>query len=348
MNRYQRQIILPQIGENGQHKLAESRVLVIGAGGLGCALLPYLAASGVGKLGIVDGDRIEESNLHRQVLYTAKDVGRFKAKIAKERLEQQNPDCAIQITNEFLSGKNALELFADFDVIVDATDRIGARYLINDAAVLTQKPVVYGSIHRFEGQVSVFNYQNGPTYRCLFPQAVEAPSCAEAGVLGTAVGLIGMLQAQEVMKIILGTGRVLSGELLIYNCLNATQERFQFTKKEAPQITEAFYKEKHLKEEIQTLNFHPKLLEMGIFIDVRQPEEQPRLNMPSLIEIPLGELETARQQLDQDETFYVFCQSGKRAKVAVEQMRNWGFTRVTALQEGARELSNALRKSQVD
>ncbi|MEC8884320.1 MAG: HesA/MoeB/ThiF family protein, partial [Bacteroidota bacterium] len=206
MNHYQRQIILPQVGEQGQQKIAEARVLVIGAGGLGCALLPYLAAAGVGHLGIIDGDRIEESNLHRQILYTPERLGAFKVEQAKQVLQKQQPHCTITSYTEYLSGTNALELFDQYNIIVDATDRIDVRYLINDAAVLTSKPVVYGSIHRFEGQVSVFNYNDGPTYRCLFPKAVEVPSCAEAGVLGTSVGIIGMLQAAEVMKIILQTG----------------------------------------------------------------------------------------------------------------------------------------------
>ena len=153
MNHYQRQIILPQVGEQGQQKIAEARVLVIGAGGLGCALLPYLAAAGVGHLGIIDGDRIEESNLHRQILYTPEHLGAFKVEQAKQVLQKQQPQCTITSYPEYLSGKNALELFDQYNIIVDATDRIDVRYLINDAAVLTSKPVVYGSIHRFEGQV---------------------------------------------------------------------------------------------------------------------------------------------------------------------------------------------------
>ena len=347
MNRYKRQIILPQLGECGQQKLAKSRVLVIGAGGLGCALLPYLAASGIGAIGIIDGDKIEESNLHRQVLYTANDIDKSKVEIAKIRLEQQNPDCVVKVFPEYLNGHNALNFFSDYDILVDATDRIKVRYLINDAAVLTHKPVVYGSIHRFEGQVSVFNFENGPTYRCLFPKAVEAPSCAEAGVLGTAVGLIGLLQAQEVIKIILNQGNVLSGQLLIYNCLSANQESFQFTKKNEPEITQEFYNNEHLKENFQSLNFQQNMLRAGVFLDVREKQEQPRLPIDGLIEIPLNKLKENWQLLNPEETHYIFCQSGKRALAAAEYLSKSGIVKVIPLKTGAPEIAESVKQLQL-
>ncbi|MFI8378287.1 ThiF family adenylyltransferase [Leeuwenhoekiella sp. NPDC079379] len=338
MNRYQRQIVLPQIGESGQKKLANARVLVIGAGGLGCSLLPYLAASGIGKIGIVDGDKIEESNLHRQILYTPESIGDFKVNAAKVFLNKQQPDAQITSYPEYLNGSNALTVFKDYDILVDATDRIAVRYLISDAAVLTGKPVVYGSIHRFEGQVSVFNYKNGPTYRCLFPKATEAPSCAEAGVLGSSVGFVGMLQAQEVMKMILGIGDVLSGELLIYNTLTASQQKFQFKKNETIAITNSFYQKAHLKSEIKTESFHRGMLKSGVFIDVRELNEQPRLDIQNLKEIPLSQLEKQLKNLDKTSYYYLFCQSGKRAQLAAEQLKNLGIINSFAIKEGAEQL----------
>ncbi|MGO4911127.1 ThiF family adenylyltransferase [Leeuwenhoekiella sp. W20_SRS_FM14] len=338
MSRYQRQIILPQIGESGQQRLANARVLVIGAGGLGCALLPYLTASGIGTLGIVDGDRIEESNLHRQILYTPDAVGKFKVDATQDFLNKQQPDAQINSYPEYLKGSNAVSLFKNYDIIVDATDRIDVRYLINDAAVLTGKPFVYGSIHRFEGQVSVFNYKNGPTYRCLFPKATEVPSCAEAGVLGTSVGVIGMLQAQEVIKMILEIGDVLSGELLINNTLTASQQKFQFKKNETIVITHTFYQETHLKPKIKTESFNREMLKSGVFIDVREWNEQPRLDIQNLKEIPLSELEEQSDELDKTGTYYLFCQSGKRAQLAAELLKNLGFLNSCAIEEGAEDL----------
>ena len=338
MSKYQRQIILPQIGRSGQQKLANASVLVIGAGGLGCALLPYLTASGIGTLGIVDDDRIEESNLHRQILYTPDAVGKFKVDAAKAFLKKQQPDAQIITYSEYLNGSNAVSLFKNYDIIVDATDRIDVRYLINDAAVLSGKPFVYGSIHRFEGQVSVFNYKNGPTYRCLFPKATEVPSCAEAGVLGTSVGVIGMLQAQEVMKMILEIGDVLSGELLIYNTLTASQQKFQFTKNETISITHLFYQETHQKPKIKTESFNSEMLKSGVFVDVRELNEQPRLDIQNLKEIPLSELEKQSEELDKTGKYYLFCQSGKRAQLAAELLKNMGFVNSCAIKEGAEDL----------
>ena len=347
MNRYQRQIILPQLEENGQQKLADARVLVIGAGGLGCALLPYLNASGVGTIGIIDGDTIEESNLHRQILYSPETIGLYKVDVAKNFLQNQNPDSKIKVYPKYLDGKNAISLFEEYDLIVDATDRIGVRYLINDAAVLTEKPVIYGSIHRFEGQISVFNYKNGPTYRCLFPKATETPSCAEAGVLGTSVGFIGMLQAQEVMKMILGIGNVLSGKLLMYNTLTATQHEFEFRKNENLKITEDFYKKAHCKPDLKALSFKSEMLEKGVFIDVRELEEQPRIQKSNLLTIPVSLLKEKNEILDKHESYYVFCQSGKRALSAVKLLNELGFKNAKALKEGAIQLKKKLWEKEI-
>jgi sulfur-carrier protein adenylyltransferase/sulfurtransferase len=195
--RYNRQIILSEIGEVGQQKLLKSKVLVVGAGGLGAAVLPYLAAAGVGEIGIVDDDVIEISNLHRQVIYKSSAVGKYKADESKLMIAELNPLIKVNAISEKLSGKNAISLFEKYDIIVDATDNIEIKYLINDACLVKDKPMVYGSVFRFQGQVSVFNYQNGPTYRCLFPdENTQSLNCEDAGVIGISVGIIGMLQAK--------------------------------------------------------------------------------------------------------------------------------------------------------
>ena len=347
MNKYQRQTILPQVGINGQQKLAEARVLIVGAGGLGCALLPYLAAAGIGNLGIIDGDQVEESNLHRQILYTPKNIGEYKAEAAKAFLKAQQPELHCTAYAEYLSGENVLGLFKNYDIIIDATDRIEVRYLINDAAIITNKPVVYGSIHRFEGQVSVFNYINGPTYRCLFPKAVEVASCEEAGVLGTSVGLIGMLQAAEVLKIILETGNVLSGELLVYNTLTATQDRFKFKKNENIQITQESFNAAHKNNDSPKVSFSIDLLVNGILVDVRTKEEQPKIANASVLEIPLQELNYKVQDFESSKDYYFFCQSGARALQAVQLLKKHKHINAKALTEGAAQLQKLIATASV-
>ena len=223
MSRYSRHIILSEIGQEGQNKLSKAKVLVIGAGGLGCPVLQYLTAAGIGCIGIVDFDIVEISNLQRQVLFGTSSLGENKAEAAKKRLEDLNDTISITAYSEKLTHKNAIDLFNQYDIIVDGTDNFATRYLVNDAAIITNKPLVFGAIYKFEGQVSVFNYNNGPSYRCLFPSPPKKdaiPNCSEIGVLGVLPGIIGNMQANEVLKIILGLGKVLSGELLCYNALN--------------------------------------------------------------------------------------------------------------------------------
>jgi len=222
--RYRRHLILPEIGLEGQRALLDARVLLIGAGGLGCPTAQYLAAAGVGTLGIVDFDRVDASNLHRQVLYGTADVGRPKVDVAAERIAAMNPDVLVERHAVRLSSDNALALFAEYDVIVDGADNFPTRYLVNDASVWRGIPVVHGSIYRFEGQVTVFKPHEGPCYRCLFPQPPPpelAPSCAEGGVLGVLPGIIGSLQANEALKLALGIGESLSGRLLLFDALSA-------------------------------------------------------------------------------------------------------------------------------
>ena len=222
MNRYNRHIILSEIGQIGQDKLSNAKVLVVGAGGLGCPVLQYLAAAGIGTLGIIDFDVVEASNLQRQVLFGNSSLGQNKAEAAKIRLEDLNDTITINAYPFPLDHQNALDLFNQYDIIVDGSDNFETRYLVNDACILTNKPLVFGAIYKFEGQVSVFNYENGPSYRCLFPNPPKkdsVPNCSEIGVLGVLPGIIGSMQANEVLKIILGIGNVLSGKLLCFNAL---------------------------------------------------------------------------------------------------------------------------------
>ena len=224
--RYSRHLLLDKVGEDGQEKLKAAKVLVIGAGGLGCPILQYLTAAGVGTIGIIDFDTVDETNLQRQVLFTKDDIGKNKALIAASRLNQLNEFVNFNIHAEKLTNANALGLFVDYDIIVDGTDNFSTRYLVNDACVLADRPLVYGAIYKFEGQVSVFNYKGGPTYRCLFPEPPEAgvvPNCSEIGVIGVLPGLIGTQQANEVIKLILGIGEPLSGKLAVYDALQASQ-----------------------------------------------------------------------------------------------------------------------------
>lgn len=226
---YSRQLLVDEIGIAGQLKLKQAKVLVVGAGGLGCPLLQYITAAGVGSIGIVDGDFVDISNLHRQILYDFNSIGKNKAIESKNKLKTLNPFIDIEAFPLSLESENAIEIIQNYDIIVDCSDNYATRFLVNDAGVLLQKIVVYGSIYRFEGQVSVFNLQNGPTYRCLFPELPTEESttnCSLSGVIGVLPGIIGVLQANEVIKLITGIGDVLSGKLLVYNALNNTTDSF--------------------------------------------------------------------------------------------------------------------------
>ena len=230
---YNRHIILDEVGLVGQEKLKSASVLVIGAGGLGCPVLSYLSAAGVGRIGIIDHDTVDQSNLQRQVLYAQLDIGTPKVEAAKRYLSLLNPFVKFESYNEKLTCSNAVDFFENYDIIVDGSDNFPTRYLVNDAAVLTGKPVVFGSVFKFEGQLSVFNYNQGPTYRCLYsrpPGENEAPNCSEIGVIGVLPGIIGSLQANEVIKIICGIGEVLSGKLLLFDALSLNQSLLKFLK----------------------------------------------------------------------------------------------------------------------
>lgn len=350
-SRYNRQIILPEIGETGQHKLLKSKVLIIGAGGLGAAILPYLAAAGVGEIGIADDDVIELSNLQRQVIYKSSAVGKYKVEEAKAMITELNPQVKINAIAEKLSGKNAIELFENYDIIVDATDNLQIKYLINDACLITNKPMVYGSIFRFQGQVSVFNYQNGPTYRCLYPdENSSSANCTDAGVIGISVGIIGMLQANEVIKMILEIGEVLSGKILVYNILNNDQQKYDFEKNTSFYLDKTAFEQKYktiknVSDEIDAVTVLSEI-DSGevLFLDVRNIDELPKINFKNGIQIPLMNLEKEIDKLDSSQTIYVYCQSGIRSKVAVELLQKKNFKNIKSISGGAVAVKELLTK----
>jgi adenylyltransferase/sulfurtransferase len=351
-NRYNRQMILPEIGEGGQDKLAKAKVLVIGAGGLGAAILPYLAAAGVGEIGIVDDDVIEVSNLHRQVIYKTSSVGKSKAKEARHMISELNPLVKVKAISEKLSGKNVLTLFEKYDIVVDATDTISIKYLINDACLVTNKPMVYGSIFRFQGQVSVFNYQNGPTYRCLYPdENSNALNCEDAGVIGVSVGIIGMFQANEVLKMILGIGEVLSGKILVYNILNNEQQKYDFDKSDFQLINRETFEEKYNKWEVEEVSFESVLDEINqdevLFLDVRNIDESPKITLQNQFQIPLMNLEKEIEKLNKNQTIYIFCQSGIRSKIAVELFQKHQFKNVKSIAGGALAMKQLLQEIKI-
>lgn len=353
-NRYNRQIILPEIETNGQEKLQNSKVLIIGVGGLGSAVLPYLVAAGIGEIGIMDDDSIDVSNLQRQVIYKTNSVGKSKVLEAAAMALALNPSIKINAIPEKLEAKNAISLFEHYDIIVDATDNLSTKYLINDACCATNKPFVYGSIYRFEGQVSVFNYENGATYRCLFPEEVnDSSNCNDAGVLGILVGIIGMFQANEVLKMVLGIGELLSGKLLVYNMLNNEQQKFEFSKKHAIAIDKLFFENKYILEENTTIEIGASLaleqinIPNIIFLDVRNFDEYPKITIKNSLQIPLDNLELTLHQIDANAILFVFCQSGIRSKKAVEILRNNNFATAKSIIGGAKALDKILHKGTV-
>ncbi|MDN3666826.1 molybdopterin-synthase adenylyltransferase MoeB [Algibacter miyuki] len=329
---YNRHLILDNIGEQGQLRLKNAKVLVIGAGGLGCPILQYLTAAGIGNIGIIDHDTIDQSNLQRQILYTHDDLGEFKAEVAASKLSRLNPFVKFEIHIEKVTSENALNLFSNYDIIVDGSDNFPTRYLVNDAAVLSNKPLVFGSIFKFEGQVSVFNYNNGPTYRCLFPTPPKAgavPNCSEIGVLGVLPGIIGSLQANEVLKLILGLGDVLSGKVLTYNALSSQQLIFNFDKNESIFIEKLAHDYEvfcGISNEITEITFETYALykENYTVLDVRTNAERQIRYIESL-HIPLQELEERLHEIPQNKDLLVYCKSGVRSKVAIAILRQRDF-----------------------
>ncbi len=344
--RYHRHLILPEVGPDGQKKLKNSSVLCVGAGGLGSPLALYLAAAGVGRIGIVDFDAVEESNLQRQILHDTPSVGTPKLASAKRRLEALNPHIAVETHETRLTSANALELFRRYDLVADGTDNFPTRYLVNDACVLTGRPNVYGSIFRFEGQLSVFAAPQGPCYRCLYPEPPPpglVPSCAEGGVLGVLPGVIGTMQAVEALKLLLGVGRPLVGRLMLYDALEQSWRTLKVKKNPAcpvcgdkPTVTAPIDYEAFCGLKEKTMPTHPEITvvelkskldknEKFILIDVREPHEHQIAKIPGAKLIPLGELPGRVAELDKSLTIIVHCKSGGRSARAVAFLCSQGF-----------------------
>ena len=336
--RYARHIALDEVGESGQQKLLNAKVLVIGAGGLGCPALQYLAAAGVGTIGIVDGDTVDESNLQRQILYTTSDLGSLKVEVAKERLNALNPAVSITIYPENLHAENAMEIIQDYDLVMDGTDNLAARYLVNDACVKLNKPFVYGAIHKFEGQVSVFNFNGGPTYRCLFPenpQQNQIPNCEELGVLGVLPGVIGTLQATEIIKLILGIGESLSGKLKLINLLTNSEQIIAFSRNEE-QVSKAIQIDLSQSHADKSCAMQESILPNELIdwldqnrsiniLDVREVHERPKLNHQKVISIPLGQIPYRAADIPTDQALVVVCQHGIRSQHAIGFLKQHNF-----------------------
>jgi molybdopterin/thiamine biosynthesis adenylyltransferase/rhodanese-related sulfurtransferase len=358
--RYSRHLLIPEVGLDGQRKLKAASVLVIGTGGLGSPVALYLAAAGVGRIGLVDYDVVDSSNLQRQVIHGTSGIGELKVESARRRMLDLNPDIQVEVYNEPFTSANAMQIAESYDLIIDGTDNFPTRYLTNDLCVLTGKPNVYGSIFRFDGQVSVFDAKRGPCYRCLFPEPPPpglVPSCAEGGVLGVLPGTIGTLQATEAIKLILGIGDTLIGKLMLYNALDMSFEFVKLRKNPNckvcgpnPEVTalidyEAFcgvpghdhdagsvgggwdITVSELAARMQLGN-HLRLL------DVREPHELQISQFKGATLIPLGQLAARLSELDSAEEMVVFCKSGTRSARALELLLSAGFRKVKNLQGG--------------
>jgi adenylyltransferase/sulfurtransferase len=326
--RYNRHLILEGFGKEAQLKLKKSRVLVVGAGGLGCPVLQYLSAAGVGVIGIADGDTVSLSNLQRQVLYETNDIGKLKAVISKQRLAALNQELQLRSYAERIEPENALQILGGYDIIVDCTDNFSSRYLLNDACVILQKPLVYGAIFKFEGQVSVFNLHDGPTYRCLFPQlSSEEASCTETGVLGVLPGVVGTWQAAEAIKLITGIGQPLSGQLLTFDLLKNRFNTFRFNTvpiNKTIKTLNGYYGTcaTSLKEiDAVTLNQWLKGKEVQL-IDVRESNEFEQYNIGGK-NIPLSVLRKRVNEINDSKITVVLCQSGSRSAKAIDFIQSF-------------------------
>lgn len=361
IRRYSRHLIMPEVALAGQKKLKAASVLLVGAGGLGSPLALYLAAAGVGRIGLVDYDVVDATNLQRQVIHGTKNIGRSKLESAKERMLDLNPFIQVDTYETVLTSENALDILRDYDVIVDGTDNFPTRYLVNDACVLLGKPNVYGSIFRFEGQVSVFYAKEGPCYRCLFPTPPPpglVPSCAEGGVLGILPGTIGTLQATETIKLILGIGEPLIGRLLLYDALQMRFEEVKLRKNprcpvcgENPTVTQLIDYEAfcgmpaHDREDGSGLASEWEIsprelkarLERGeriVIVDVREPHEWDIVHMEGAHLIPLGELAARVHELDSADPIVLYCKTGARSARALEFLRGIGYRKLKNLKGG--------------
>ncbi|MCR9288708.1 MAG: molybdopterin-synthase adenylyltransferase MoeB [Bacteroidetes bacterium] len=353
MARYARHIAIPEFNVEGQKKLKAAKVLVIGSGGLGSPVLLYLAAAGVGHLGIVDFDVVDDSNLQRQVLFTVDDVGKSKAETAKKRLHALNPHIKITVHNTRLTKENALDLINQYDIVADGTDNFPTRYLVNDACVLSGKTNVYASIFRFEGQVSVFNYLNedgtrGPNYRDMFPEPPPpglVPNCAEGGVLGVLPGIIGSLQACEVIKVITGIGEPLAGRIFLFDAASFTTRTLKVNKNPKTKITELINYEQfcgilptnvsEVKEITVKELYHLQVQSTDFqLIDVREPYEYEIANLEGEL-IPLGAIAESAERISRDKKVIIHCRSGKRSADAIRELESLhGFDNLYNLKGG--------------
>jgi len=360
IHRYSRHLLIPDVGLEGQKKLKAASVLVVGTGGLGSPVALYLAAAGVGRIGLVDYDVVDFSNLQRQIIHGESRLGDLKVESARDRMLDLNPEIQVDIYNEVITSDNAFQIAEPYDIIIDGTDNFPTRYLVNDLCVLTGKPNIYGSIFRFDGQASVFDAEQGPCYRCLFPEPPPpglVPSCAEGGVLGVLPGTIGSIQATETLKIILGIGETLVGRLVLYDALDLTFQTVKLQKNpeckicgEHPEITglidyEAFCGvPAHDHEEgsagvdwdITPAELSSRLKENpGLrLIDVREPHEQEISNLEGSEMMPLGQFAARLQELDSAEELVIFCKSGTRSTRALEILVSAGFKKVKNLKGG--------------
>jgi len=345
--RYSRHLMLPDVGKEGQEKIKQAKVLIVGAGGLGSPAAIYLAAAGVGTIGIVDFDVVEASNLQRQILYKKEDIGLLKTTITKNKLKKINPDINIITHDEKLTSKNALEIIKNYDMVIDGSDNFPTRYLVNDACVLLNKPNVYGSVYRFDGQSSVFNYENGPCYRCMFPNPPPAelvPNCADAGVLGVLPGVIGTIQATEALKIILGIGNILSGRLLVYNALSMSFKELNLKKNkncvvcgENPAIKKLIDYEQFCNEKKESNNEIKvkQLKEMMenkedfVLFDVREEIEQEickieGAKLTSFIDIVRGNANPF-ESIDKNKKIVLYCHTGERSAYILNLLKEKGY-----------------------
>jgi len=370
--RYSRHLLIPEVGLNGQRKLKNSSVLIVGTGGLGSPVSLYLAAAGIGHIGLVDYDVVDSSNLQRQVIHGTSTVGKLKVESAREKLLDLNPGIQVDVYNEPYTSENAFRIARDYDIILDGTDNFPTRYLTNDVAVFLGKPNVYASIYRFDGQVSVFYAREGPCYRCLFPEPPPpglVPSCAEGGVLGVLPGTIGTIQATEALKVLLGIGEPLIGKLLLYNALDMSFDFVRLKKNPGCRVCgpNADIKELINYEEFCGVPGHdhgdegsagegwditaPELAERVKtnhlkLLDVREPHELEISALPNAVNIPLGQLAARLSELDSAEDMVVFCKGGTRSARALELLASAGFKKVKNLKGGinawAREVDTNL------
>jgi len=370
IRRYSRHLILPEVGLAGQKKIKAASVLCIGAGGLGSPIAMYLAAAGIGKIGIVDFDTVDYSNLQRQILHTDADVGRSKAESAKETIRGINPNVEVVIHNTRISSENALDIIRPYDIVVDGTDNFPTRYLTNDACVLLKKPNVYGSIFRFEGQASVFApHLGGPCYRCLYPEPPPpgmVPSCAEGGVLGVLPGIIGCIQATEILKLAIGKGTSLTGRLVLFNALDMKFRELKLRRDpqcpicgDQPTIKELIDYEVFCgiqpepenagnPDEVTVQDMKKALDNPGLnikVVDVREPYEYEIAKVEGVPLLPLSELRSRFTELDPNTQYYLLCKVGARSHSALEFLREQGFKYVKNVKDGINAWSTEIDRN---